>query len=93
MEITGPDAQQVFRELTGPVDPEIARHLRPHTLRAKFGVDKIKNAFLTILLCAAVILYSFRVDSGFCALPGSSNTCKNTSSTLTATVHPTTAHH
>ena len=44
MEITGPDAQQVFRELTGPVDPEIARHLRPHTLRAKFGVDKIKNA-------------------------------------------------
>ena len=44
MEITGTDAQQVFRELTGPADPEIARHLRPHTLRAKFGVDKIRNA-------------------------------------------------
>ncbi|XP_025079362.1 nucleoside diphosphate kinase 7-like isoform X2 [Pomacea canaliculata] len=35
---------QVFRELAGPADPEIARHLRPRTLRAIFGVDKVKNA-------------------------------------------------
>lgn len=44
MEITGDDAHAKFREFTGPSDPEIARHLRAHTLRAKFGVDKIKNA-------------------------------------------------
>lgn len=44
MEITGPDAHAKFREFVGPADPEIARHLRGHTLRAKFGMDKIKNA-------------------------------------------------
>ena len=44
MEITGENAHAKFREFCGPVDPEIARHLRPHTLRAKFGTDKIKNA-------------------------------------------------
>ena len=33
-----------FRELVGPLDPEIARTLRPNTLRAKFGRDKVKNA-------------------------------------------------
>ena len=26
------------------LDPEVARHLRPKTIRAKFGVDKICNA-------------------------------------------------
>ena len=44
MEITGDNAHAVFREFVGPADPEIARHLRPHTLRSKFGQDKIKNA-------------------------------------------------
>lgn len=44
MEICAPDAASKFREMVGPPDPEIARHLRPRTLRAKFGVDKIKNA-------------------------------------------------
>lgn len=44
MEITGDDAHAKFREFVGPSDPEIARHLRGHTLRAKFGIDKIKNA-------------------------------------------------
>ncbi|KAJ2947961.1 hypothetical protein O0L34_g9753 [Tuta absoluta] len=33
-----------FRKAVGPADPEIARLLRPHTLRAKFGVNKVKNA-------------------------------------------------
>ncbi|KAA0200757.1 Non metastatic cells 7 protein expressed [Fasciolopsis buskii] len=36
--------QQLFRELVGPIDPEIARFLRPNTLRAQFGVNKVKNA-------------------------------------------------
>uniref|UniRef100_A0A0L8GNH0 Nucleoside diphosphate kinase-like domain-containing protein n=1 Tax=Octopus bimaculoides TaxID=37653 RepID=A0A0L8GNH0_OCTBM len=38
------DAPKAFREMTGPADPEIARHLRPRSLRALFGIDKIKNA-------------------------------------------------
>ena len=44
MQITGSDAHSRFRKLTGPADPEVARHLRPETLRAKFGVDNVKNA-------------------------------------------------
>ncbi|XP_062508899.1 nucleoside diphosphate kinase 7-like [Corticium candelabrum] len=43
MEIRADDAPRVFRDFTGPADPEIARHLRPNTLRATFGKDKIKN--------------------------------------------------
>ena len=44
LEVSGENAHGAFRELVGPSDPEIARHLRPHSLRAKFGQDKIKNA-------------------------------------------------
>lgn len=44
MEISGDGAHARFRELVGPVDPEIARTLRPNTLRARFGRDKVKNA-------------------------------------------------
>ena len=33
-----------FRDFIGPKDPEIAKYIRPHTLRAKYGVDRIKNA-------------------------------------------------
>ncbi|XP_022255569.1 nucleoside diphosphate kinase 7-like isoform X2 [Limulus polyphemus] len=40
----GPDTPKLFWELVGPHDPEIARLLRPHTLRAKFGTDKVKNS-------------------------------------------------
>jgi nucleoside-diphosphate kinase len=45
MEITHHEnAPKSFREFVGPSDPDIARHLRQHTLRAKFGIDKIHNA-------------------------------------------------
>lgn len=45
MEISGgPDAHKTFRELVGPADPEVARTLRPHSLRAKFGRSRIQNA-------------------------------------------------
>lgn len=44
MELSGANAHSKFREFTGPSDPEIGRHLRPHTLRAKYGVDKVRNA-------------------------------------------------
>nr|CAH8873328.1 unnamed protein product [Trichobilharzia regenti] len=48
LEIGFPDpnvnVHQTFREFTGPIDPEIAKFLRPDTLRAVFGVDKVRNA-------------------------------------------------
>lgn len=34
-----------FRDFCGPSDPEIAKQLRPNTLRAKFGEDKVRNGF------------------------------------------------
>jgi nucleoside-diphosphate kinase len=30
--------------LAGPLDPEIAKNLRPDTIRARFGVDRARNA-------------------------------------------------
>ncbi|XP_062551017.1 nucleoside diphosphate kinase 7 isoform X3 [Armigeres subalbatus] len=36
--------QQTFRDFCGPICPEVARITRPHTLRAKFGQNKIMNA-------------------------------------------------
>uniref|UniRef100_A0A671V366 Nucleoside diphosphate kinase homolog 7 n=1 Tax=Sparus aurata TaxID=8175 RepID=A0A671V366_SPAAU len=44
LEIHGSNTPQSFREFCGPADPEIARHLRPTTLRALYGKDKVKNA-------------------------------------------------
>jgi len=44
IEIKGQDAYASFREFCGPHDPEMARTLRPKTMRALFGLDKIKNA-------------------------------------------------
>ncbi|XP_037554217.1 nucleoside diphosphate kinase 7 isoform X1 [Nematolebias whitei] len=44
LEIHGTDAPKTFREFCGPADPEIARHLRPNTLRALYGKDKVRNA-------------------------------------------------
>lgn len=35
---------QAFREFVGPMDPDLAKRLRPGTLRARYGVDKIRNA-------------------------------------------------
>eukprot|EP01147_Barroeca_monosierra_P008402 gene8402-930_t len=44
VEVVGSDAYQRLRALCGPHDPELARHVRPNTIRAKFGVDKSHNA-------------------------------------------------
>jgi len=44
LEIRAEDASRVFREFVGPADPEIARHLRPRTLRALYGKSKTQNA-------------------------------------------------
>ncbi|XP_011169620.1 nucleoside diphosphate kinase 7 [Solenopsis invicta] len=33
-----------FRNLCGPMDPDVARQIRPNTLRAKYGKTKVQNA-------------------------------------------------
>ncbi len=44
MEIRQEDAVNKLRNLVGPHDPEIAKQLRPNTIRALFGTDRVKNA-------------------------------------------------
>jgi len=44
LEVRQENAVDSFRTLVGPHDPEVAKHLRPSTLRAKFGIDRVKNA-------------------------------------------------
>lgn len=44
MEVRQENVVKSLRELVGPHDPEIAKHLRPNTIRAKFGLDRVRNA-------------------------------------------------
>ena len=44
LEVRQEKAVESFRELIGPHDPEIAKVLRPSTLRAQFGLDRVRNA-------------------------------------------------
>uniref|UniRef100_A0A0A9WVC5 Nucleoside diphosphate kinase 7 n=2 Tax=Lygus hesperus TaxID=30085 RepID=A0A0A9WVC5_LYGHE len=47
LEVVGPtkeDTPQDFRNFVGPMDPDMARQLRPNTLRARFGKNKVQNA-------------------------------------------------
>ena len=44
MEIRQENVVSEFRKLCGPPDPEIAKHLRPDTIRSKFGLDRVENA-------------------------------------------------
>merc|ERR1719263_1639291 len=43
MEVRQEDAVNALRKLGGPHDPEVAKHLRPNTLRAQFGLDRVRN--------------------------------------------------
>ncbi|KAJ8924113.1 hypothetical protein NQ315_006895 [Exocentrus adspersus] len=38
------NVHEEFRKFVGPSDPDIARQIRPNTLRANFGCDKYRNA-------------------------------------------------
>lgn len=70
MEITpasGKNVVENFRDLCGPAEPELARALRPHSLRAQFGHNKVQNA----LHCTDVpeegeleVLYFFAIMQG-----------------------------
>lgn len=44
MEIRQENAVNSFRTLCGPMDPEIAKNLRPNTIRARFGSSRCDNA-------------------------------------------------
>ena len=44
LEIRQENAVHTFRKLCGPHDPEMARETKPNTIRAKFGIDKVRNA-------------------------------------------------
>jgi len=44
LEIRAREAVTSFRQVCGPSDPEIARAIRPNTIRAAFGVNKVMNA-------------------------------------------------
>lgn len=44
MEVRQEDATSSLRKLIGPHDPEVAKHLRPGTIRSQFGIDRVKNA-------------------------------------------------
>lgn len=44
LEVRQEDAVDSFRKLVGPHDPEVAKHLRPNTLRAQYGIDRVRNA-------------------------------------------------
>jgi len=43
MEVRQSEAVDSFRRLVGPHDPEVAKHLRPGTLRAQYGIDRVRN--------------------------------------------------
>ena len=44
MEIRAQDPVETFRVTAGPWDVEMAKELRPDTIRGKYGVDRIRNA-------------------------------------------------
>lgn len=44
VELVGDDAVHAFRQACGPRHVDVAKRILPDTLRAKYGVDTIKNA-------------------------------------------------
>jgi nucleoside diphosphate kinase len=44
LEVRGEEIVPALRDLAGPYDPEIAKALRPSTIRARFGINSVKNA-------------------------------------------------
>lgn len=44
MEVRQENVIPKLRQLVGPSDPEIAKHLRPNTIRANFGQERVRNA-------------------------------------------------
>ncbi len=63
----GSDIVEKFRELCGPHDPQIANTLRKGTIRANFGLDRVRNAIHCTDLAEDGVLeseYFFKVLQG-----------------------------
>eukprot|EP00829_Urostomides_striatus_P017432 TRINITY_DN601_c0_g1_i1.p1 TRINITY_DN601_c0_g1~~TRINITY_DN601_c0_g1_i1.p1 ORF type:complete len:334 (-),score=115.50 TRINITY_DN601_c0_g1_i1:54-995(-) len=58
MEIRQENVVPALRSLVGPHDPEIAKQLRPKTIRAKFGTDRVLNAVHCTDLSEDCLLYT-----------------------------------
>lgn len=43
MELRAQDAVQTFRQTAGPWDVEMAKELRPNTIRGIYGIDRVRN--------------------------------------------------
>jgi len=43
IEVVGDNVVPTLREVAGPHDPDISRVIRPNTLRARYGTDKVQN--------------------------------------------------
>ncbi|KAA6371269.1 MAG: nucleoside-diphosphate kinase [Streblomastix strix] len=43
-ESQGDEIIKIFRDYVGPVDPEVAKTLRPQSIRSRFGVNRVRNS-------------------------------------------------
>ena len=67
LEVRQENVVNSFRQLAGPLDPEVAKHLRPNTLRANYGSDRVLNAVHCTDLPEDGVLeceYFFRILAG-----------------------------
>ena len=44
LELRAQDAVPTFRQTAGPWDVEMAKELRPDSLRGRYGIDRVRNA-------------------------------------------------
>lgn len=73
LELRAEDAVATFRQTAGPWDVEMAKELRPDTLRGRYGIDRIRNAIhCTDLETDAVAEneYCFKIMEGYTGAGG-----------------------
>lgn len=73
LELRAEDAVPTFRQTAGPWDVEMAKELRPDTLRGRYGVDRVRNAVhCTDLESDAVAEneYCFKIMEGYVGAGG-----------------------
>lgn len=56
LKLSGGNVVEAFRECCGPPDVGVARHLRPKSLRAQFGTDRV--SFMTVTTCLLIYIVS-----------------------------------
>eukprot|EP01041_Mallomonas_annulata_P006073 gene6073-12256_t len=70
LELRAEDAVTVFRQTAGPFDVSIAKEIRPGTIRALFGIDKIRSAIHCTDLPTDGVYeceYCFNIMTHFCS--------------------------